>query len=88
MPASHEDVGHRPLPSDLEERRLDRRPILVLVELDAAHLLCAELGEECLDLVVRVRVRVRVRVGVRVGVGVGGRVRVRVRVRVWVRVRL
>eukprot|EP00964_Phaeocystis_antarctica_P117214 scaffold81050_cov57-Phaeocystis_antarctica.AAC.1 len=50
VPASHEDVRHRPLPSHLEERRLDRRAILVLVELDGAHLLCAELGEECLDL--------------------------------------
>ena len=48
--ASHEDIGHRPLPSNLEERGLDSRSILVLVQLDGADLLCAELGEECLDL--------------------------------------
>jgi len=56
VPASHEDVGHRPLPSHLEERGLDRRPVLVLVERDGGDLLRTKLLEERL---VRVRVRVR-----------------------------
>ena len=50
MPASHEDVGHRPLPSHLEERGLDRRPVLVLVERDGGDLLRTELLEERLGL--------------------------------------
>ena len=56
VPASHEDVGHRALPSHLEERGLDRRPVLVLVERDGGDLLRTKLLEERL---VRVRVRVR-----------------------------
>ena len=50
MLAAHEDTGHRPLPGYLEKRGLDVGPILVLVKLDGADLLCAELGEECLGL--------------------------------------